>query len=65
MAAIYNNRTWNGKEEWRFRTKIQVIKGTSQFRFTPYLQIQLKPPAVIPFYTERKTRAFSTGEPSC
>mmetsp|Transcript_22718 Transcript_22718/g.21942 ORF Transcript_22718/g.21942 Transcript_22718/m.21942 type:complete len:147 (+) Transcript_22718:106-546(+) len=37
MAAIYNNRTWNGKEEWRFRTKIKVIKGSSPFRYTPYL----------------------------
>jgi hypothetical protein len=42
MAAIYQSRIWKGKEEWRSRTKIKVIKGISPLLISPYLWLSKK-----------------------
>lgn len=37
MAAIYEMRIVDNGEQWRFRTKLKVIQGSSLYKYSPYL----------------------------
>jgi hypothetical protein len=41
MAATYDSRMVNGEQQWRLRTKISVLKGSSPFVWSPYLWLSL------------------------